>query len=294
VVSDPLNVILATVRAWNDRARVRATLSRIAKHRLVFHDLSDPMHLTFTPEERKVIDYIRAETPSASALFQAKIADEEEASSLLYALAVTRQFAFKGQKGEPMGGRGASIPISIAPPAGSDEEVVAIPPSSTPPKFTAPDFADNLARASAPPEQPARASQNPPLETAAERAIEAMTQLRLAETALERNDLAQAERFAARAVANDPYQSDYVALHTWIRAMTSNKPESLSEAILALSKLLASDPKSERALLYRGKLLKKMNRIREALRDFERLVQANPRHREGVQELRLLRQRATK
>ena len=112
--------------------------------------------------------------------------------------------------------------------------------------------------------------------------------------ALERNDLAQAERFAARAVANDPYQSDYVALHTWIRAMMSNRPESLNEAILALSKLLSSDPKSERALLYRGKLLKKMSRIREALRDFERLVQANPRHREGVQELRLLRQRATK
>ena len=31
VVSDPLNVILATVRAWNDRARIRATLSRISQ-----------------------------------------------------------------------------------------------------------------------------------------------------------------------------------------------------------------------------------------------------------------------
>ena len=45
-----------------------------------------------------------------------------------------------------------------------------------------------------------------------------MTHFRLAEEALQRNDLAQAERLAARAVANDPKQLDYLALHIWIRA----------------------------------------------------------------------------
>ena len=43
VVSDPLNVILATVRQWLDRARIRATLARIAKHALVFHAQADPL-----------------------------------------------------------------------------------------------------------------------------------------------------------------------------------------------------------------------------------------------------------
>ena len=43
VVSDPLSVILATVRAWGDRARIRATLARIAKHALVFHAQADPV-----------------------------------------------------------------------------------------------------------------------------------------------------------------------------------------------------------------------------------------------------------
>ena len=81
-----------------------------------------------------VVDHVRVERPTTSTLFQVRVADEEQVSSLLYALAVTRQFAFKGQKGAPMGGRGAAIPISIAPPAPSEVETVQIPPSATPPQ----------------------------------------------------------------------------------------------------------------------------------------------------------------
>jgi tetratricopeptide (TPR) repeat protein len=206
-----------------------------------------------------------------------------------------------------MGGRGAAIPISIAPPAASEVEAVRIPRSPSPPKFSVPDFTDGLARVSAAPPEVARASVTPPEEREpssqktpttdfadAERLLEAMTHFRLAEEALQRNDLAEAERLAARAVVNDPTQLDYVALHIWIRAMTSTKNDGFGEAVLALSKLLAEEPKNERALLYRGKLLKKTSRIREALRDFERLLQANPRHHEANQEIRLLKQRVTK
>ena len=128
----------------------------------------------------------------------------------------------------------------------------------------------------------------------ADRALEAMTHFRLAESALQRNDLVQAERLAARAVTSDPDQVDYAALHAWIRAMSNSSAERSGEAIHTLSRLLAEDANNERALLYRGKLLKKMSRMREALRDFERLLQANPRHREATQEVRLLKQRATK
>ena len=76
--------------------------------------------------------------------------------------------------------------------------------------------------------------------------------------------------------------------------MISGQPHGFGEAINTLSKLLAEDAENERALIYRGKLLKKMNRMREALRDFERLLKANPRHREAAQEARLLKQRAQK
>ena len=312
VVSDPLDVILASVRAWHDRARIRATLSRIAKHPLVFQEQSDISHVKLTGDERKVLDHVGAAKIPTSQLFQANVADEETVSSLLYALAVTRQFAFKGQKGAPMGWRGAAIPISIAPPAPRETVSVNVPPSRVP-SFLPGELGDVVRLSGVPPESvmpgSARVSRISPVgfddgaramsaaesEVAnAERGLEAMTNFRLAEAALQRNDLAQAERLSSRAVLADPEQRDYVALHAWIRAMMSAKPDAPNEAILTLSRLLAEDPVNERALLYRGKLLKKMNRMKEALRDFDRVLQVNAKHREAGQEARLLRQRVTK
>ena len=271
------------------------------------------------------------------------MADEEAVSSLLYALAVTRQFAFKGQKGAPMGGRGAAIPISIAPPAPSEgggqvrdpavrsrpellgarlrgrSRVASVGAPPEPVSFPSEDLRasketlapsslrgrelDGAARGE-PKEWPGSLTDRPaPMgidrtnsEIAnAERALEGMTHFRLAESALQRSDLTQAERLAARAVISDPDQTDYVALHAWIRAMSNATDEGTTEAIQTLTRLLVGEGgQLERALLYRGKLFKRMNRAREALRDFERLVQVNPRHREAATEVRLLKQRAAK
>jgi len=319
VVSDPLNVILATVRVWHDRARIRATLARIAKHPLVFHTQSDPSNLELTADERKVIDYLRDEKPTTSVLFQRRMVDEEVVSSLMYALAVTRQFAFKGQKGAPMGGRGAAIPISIAPPAPSETTPVTLPPPARTPNIDDDEFADDPGRDSAlPPEPPsvstdalargARRTWQPPANvserpapmsvdrtasevTNAERALEAMTHFRLAESALQRNDLAQAERLAARAMTSDPDQVDYAALHVWIRATAAGDDDSAIEGIQTLTRLLARDADNERVLLHRGRLLKRVGRLREALRDLERLSSLNPRNKEAASELRALKQR---
>jgi len=322
VVSDPLNVILATVRSWHDRARIRATLARIAKHPLVFHTQSDPASLELTTDERRVIEHVREAKPATSVLFQRRMADEEVVSSLLYALAVTRQFAFKGQKGAPMGGRGAAIPISIAPPAPSESMPVRVPPASQTPDFSDDEFADDPGRESAlPPEPPsmvtdapARGAQRtwqPPATvserpapmsvnrtasevTNAERALEAMTHFRLAESALQRNDLAQAERLAARAVTSDPEQVDYAALHAWIRATVAGDDDAAIEGVQTLTRLLLQEADNERVLLHRGKLLKRVGRMREALRDLERVAYLNPRNREAASEIRAIKQRVAK
>jgi HD-GYP domain-containing protein (c-di-GMP phosphodiesterase class II) len=322
VVSDPLNVILATVRAWHDRARIRATLARIAKHPLVFHTQSDPSNLELTADERRVIDHVREARPATSVLFQARMADEEVVSSLLYALAVTRQFAFKGQKGAPMGGHGAAIPISIAPPAPSESMPVHAPPASRAPDFSDDEFADDPGRESAlPPEPPSMSTDSPGRPaprtwqppaavserpapfgvdrsasevTNAERALEAMTHFRLAESALQRSDLPQAERLAARAMASDPEQVDYAALHTWIRATAAGDEDAAIEGIQTLTRLLLQESDNERVLLHRGKLLKRVGRMREALRDLERVAHLNPRNREAANEIRAIKQRVAK
>ncbi|MDB4937544.1 MAG: Translation initiation factor 2, partial [Labilithrix sp.] len=122
----------------------------------------------------------------------------------------------------------------------------------------------------------------------AEAALEAMQSFRLAEAALQRNDVANAQKLAQKAVDGDPTQSDYVTLLAWIRSL-GNDPAALEEAISTMTRVLGEEPSSERALLYRGKLLARANRNAEALADLNELLASNPHHRDAQAEIRQLK-----
>jgi HD-GYP domain-containing protein (c-di-GMP phosphodiesterase class II) len=132
-VIGPLNAILAVVRAWNDRDRISATLLRIGKHPLVFHDSADVPSLSLAPAEGTIVDAIVTRSLSLPDLLNAGIARENDVRSLVYALAVTRQFAFAGQKKGPMGARKLVVPDPTslrAPPLG--KAMTAVRPSMLP------------------------------------------------------------------------------------------------------------------------------------------------------------------
>ena len=122
----------------------------------------------------------------------------------------------------------------------------------------------------------------------AEAALEAMSSFRLAEGALQRNDIAAAEEHAKKAVAGDPTQADYITLLAWVRAQSGGH-QPTEEAIRTMSKVLIEDPSNEKALFYRGKLLVRTNRLPEALNDFNELLSTNPHHREAQAEVRELK-----
>lgn len=480
-MTHPLNPILASVRHWDDRARVRATLNRIGRHPLVVHPDSDLSNLAVLREEQTVLEAIGAESMPLPQLFKRELANEEIVSSLVYSLAVTRQFAFKGQKKGPMAARGAawrSVSAASAPapsphpqsppnvshtasgPILAPQHAMSSSPSvsssgsrpvtrgGTPPPAFAPAMAGNAPhdprteppgplpnassmprqaptgpapslRASSPafssnvpgrapvatggaalgprpavrpagsstaarpqirpitarkatvvglqPAAPAEARQptksvpdgapsvrspsgspsrpapdeartvkmeagtdlkellskrlgvsrgpvsrampavaarggddterrplpdvDIPVEDAglaeSEVALEAMHHFRQAEAALQRNDLGQAEVFAHKAAESDPSQHDYLTLFWWLHAQ--NNPPATEDAVRTLSKILIEDPSNERALLYRGRLLARTNRLHEAYADFNELLSANPQHREAAHEARALK-----
>jgi hypothetical protein len=122
----------------------------------------------------------------------------------------------------------------------------------------------------------------------AEAALEAMQSFRLAEAALQRNDLPAAEKLAQKAVDGDPTQTDYLSLLAWIKSL-GNDPAVIEQAIATMSSVLGDDPSSERALLYRGKLLARTGRANAALADLNELLAANPQHREALAEVRQLK-----
>ena len=119
-----------------------------------------------------------------------------------------------------------------------------------------------------------------------------MQSFRLAEAALQRNDLAAAEKLARKAADGDPTQNDYLTLLAWVRAQ-GNDPLLVEEAIATLSRVLSDDPGSERALLYRGKLFARVNRANEALADLNELLASNPQHRDALAEVRQLKSKTT-
>ena len=112
-----LNAVLAAVRIWKDRARVAATLARLGNHQLVMHERVDLAALHLTPSESAVLDALITRQPTYAVLNSLQIGDSEVAASLVYSLAVTRQFAFPGQVKAPMAPRTSLAPAAAPAPA---------------------------------------------------------------------------------------------------------------------------------------------------------------------------------
>ena len=294
----PLDAILACSRGWHDRARIHATLGRIGKQPLALHADVDLAALDLTADEEAALAILRGESPNFTTLNEMQVADEDSVSSLVYMLAVTRQFAFA--KGDPMGREHSTRARSAPRESSPGERVSALPIGAIVEPFSrASVFPSNAAAVSAPP-APVTQPSDDELDVDVEidevprppdSALQAMTDFRLAETALQRSDLKTAEFLAARAVEGEPERGDYAALLAWIVAAKATSKGGATVAIDALSKILEKEPRNERALLYRGKVLKRANRIKEALRDFDAILEVNPKHLEAASEARLLRAR---
>ena len=118
-----------------------------------------------------------------------------------------------------------------------------------------------------------------------QRVLRATNAFQKAEVLLKRGALALAEKEAQVAYENDPSQADHVALHVWIQ---SQKPGAdLTSLAVQLEKAAKSEPNNLRVRWYRGQLLKRLGRTREALLDFKFIVERDPRHTDAHREVRL-------
>jgi DnaJ-domain-containing protein 1 len=127
------------------------------------------------------------------------------------------------------------------------------------------------------------------------RAMTAANDFQKAEVYLRRNDLAGAEALVSKALLNDPEQPEYVAFATWVQALKLPDPPlaagatstHLEELIQTLDKILAKEPRFERALFYRAMLQKRSGHADKAYRDFRMVLEQNPKHIDAQREVRL-------
>jgi curved DNA-binding protein CbpA len=135
------------------------------------------------------------------------------------------------------------------------------------------------------------------------RAVDAALDFQKAEVMLKKHDVNGAESLARRAAAADPDQPEYVALLVWIQSMRRGDPPALAEGartahyddlIKTLDSVLSKEPRYERALFYRGMLLKRSGYPEKAIRDFRLAAEINPKNLDAVREVRLFEMRNKK
>jgi curved DNA-binding protein CbpA len=128
------------------------------------------------------------------------------------------------------------------------------------------------------------------------RVVDAAMEFQKAEILQKKNDLAGAETLANSCVLADPEQPEYLALLVWIQAQRRGDPQGMREGqtsphfddlIKLLDGVLAKEPSYERAIYYRGVLLKRSGRHDKAMRDFKKAVELNPKNIDAVREVRL-------
>jgi hypothetical protein len=131
----PLEVLLAAVRAWGDRPRIHGTMRFLAKQSLRLHPGGDLAGLAETQTERAAIEVMSAGDPTLEVLYRSTGGG---LSSLIYVLAVTRQFEFSQKKGPAIGRAGhaermlpGAVP-AIPPPPKAPSNVEGAEPLATP------------------------------------------------------------------------------------------------------------------------------------------------------------------
>jgi tetratricopeptide (TPR) repeat protein len=126
----------------------------------------------------------------------------------------------------------------------------------------------------------------PPLES-----LDEAAKLRRAEQLAERRNYADATRIIDDLIACDPKNADFLAMRAYIlyqQFAGGQPPRSLLDAIAAALRMNEEQP---RALYVKGLVFKRIGKPHEALRYFQRALDADPHHIEAQRELRLARMR---
>ena len=126
----------------------------------------------------------------------------------------------------------------------------------------------------------------PPVET-----LDDAGKLRRAEQLAERRNFEEASRIADDLIRHDPRNADFLALRAFVlfQQFAGNKP---SRALIdAIEATLRYNEEQPRALYLKGLVYKRMGREHDALRFFQKTLDADPRHIEAQRELRLAKMR---
>jgi hypothetical protein len=325
---DPLGAIFAAARAWKERDRIRKVVERASQLLLAIHPDSTLELVELTDDERSLLAELRSQPSHFVELVTRSTAMPETLDTFLFVALVTRQLLVPGQAKPPMGVRPSSLraganpspfphssppqslrasppPVSSRTPSPMSTRSPSPSPSAAPASVRSPgqkkiSWSDLLAvrrppsqasmRAPSRTPQPVPAVSKPPPKakpvTLTGSAAEAAALVRRAEQALQHKDIAGAVKLSLRARTMDGNVPHVNAFAAWVAVLGGEARA--SDAIIELDKIIAQDAACVPARLYRAKLLKREDRMPEAMRELEVVLQLDPDNRDAQNELKLL------
>ncbi len=322
---NPLTFVADSLRGHVREAVVVSVLQRYRGVRLVLAANADVRRLGLHGQAVRLLERLRAVPTAPEELVTRPELPTDEARRLLYVGLVTGLVV--PAQGAPSNRSGVRTAVSSAPPPPSER--VSSQPARSPstPSARAPGSLSSRPSASSLPAADPRVSSAPrpsrsslpawqqlaslraaaqgssipparaPTPSMAPPPLEALDdagKLRRAEQWVERRNYAEAMRIAEELIQHDATNADHEALRAWIlyAQLTGNKPSRL--LIEAIDAALRLDPEHPRALYIKGMVLKRLGRHPEAIRAFQRTLEADPKHLEAQRELRLAKMRREK
>ena len=269
----PLEAMWAMARNHVDLRSVAAVLRQLVHRPLRLHPLSQPKWFGFDYEENYVIECLLEGSMDMQTLIQHVPVPVRTVQIMLYVLTITRHLDL-GQRKPPIGfevsGSGQRRRVDV----------------SGTPNFTV--AAEEKGRGGDAPVRPGHTVPPLPQETdRVYRAAQAAHALQRAEYFLERQKLAEAEVEAKLALEHEPTNSDSQALYAWIQACKLGEGGDLSKCLAVLTDALEKNPVDEKLRYRRARLLSRIGNVDEAMREFQLIVELNPRHIDAQREIRL-------
>lgn len=261
-----LAVLWAMAKEHVDESHKRSLLKRASRGPISLHPHSQPDLFGFDDAEMALVNRLRRPNSNLDAILCQIELPRMTAEALVYVLLLTRHLDL-GDNQAPIGLRGAT---TLPAPRVSGEP----PPRRS--RFPRTSNAQSSSGGSAFPGQVHRVNRS--LSTHL---------LRRAERLLMCDRVLQAEAEAQRARALDPDNPDCVATCLWIQSLLTTSTLDLERLLVAMSATLERDPTNVMIRYYRSQLLKRLNRMPEAVEQWQRILQLEPTHLEALRELRL-------
>ncbi len=283
--AEPLALIWRCVRdSENTYPRQDALLAQLGSKPLCLHQDSAPDHFGLDEHERSWLAAVAREPQSLEAALARPELEPYRARRLIYTLALTRHL----DRGDEL------APLESTPPPAP-----LVPPPVEP--------LPSARRSSAPPPaiRPPSAPPGDRLERALEKtrtargdgsilATEAALAFEAAQRCLERKQLELAEPLARLATEAEPGNAEYLALHSWLRALKGEltSPQKAVQIVAALDRAVMKQRSSTSIRFYRAQVLQRVGRDDDALKDFRFIARREPTHLDALREVRLYEMRA--